>query len=376
LKEIRVWDLQTRVFHWSLLVFLLCTFVTTDMPRLIGLKTLNKDAWLAFHIGTGVAVGMLLAFRFFWGFFGPYYSRFGSLHLSPKELFRYLECVWKNVRTSYTAHNPGASWELVCVIVLGMLAVITGFVVLGLDERRGLLRFLYTAYYPYAPFMKGLHLGISYLLLMVAIAHIAGVLLETVRHRTGIITAMFTGRKLSGEPEPSPTASRFLSAISFAWVSSPILAALFFATTMETPKPTTLTIPQAYKKECGSCHMAFPPNALPAGSWQAMMADLSDHFGDDASIGEPERIAIEDFLVRNSAEHSLEEASIKFLRSIGNDKPPLRITTIGYWIKKHDAIRQEIYRRETIRSKSNCVACHKWAEYGSFEDSDIKIPRQ
>jgi hypothetical protein len=159
-------------------------------------------------------------------------------------------------------------------------------------------------------------------------------------------------------------------------VSSPVLAALFFATTMETPKPSTLTIPQVYKKECGSCHMAFPPNALPTGSWQAMMADLSDHFGDDASIGEPERIAIEDFLVRNSAEHSLEEASIKFLRSIGNDTPPLRITEIGYWIKKHDAIRQEIYRRETIRSRSNCVACHKWAEYGSFEDSDIKIPRQ
>ena len=122
--------------------------------------------------------------------------------------------------------------------------------------------------------------------------------------------------------------------------------------------------------------MAFPPNALPAKCWQIMMADLQDHFGDDASIEESARKEIEDFLVRKSAERSLEEASIKFIRSIGKDNPPLRITDIRYWKEKHKSIHQDIYKRETIKSKINCVACHKWAEYGSFEDSDIKIPRK
>lgn len=375
MKEIRVWDLQTRIFHWSLVVFVLCTFVTADMPRIVGLKTIDNDAWLSFHIGTGMAAGFLLAFRIFWGCFGPHYSRFGSLNLSPKDLVRYFGSVWRNVKTSYTAHNPAASWELIAVIVSGLLAVVTGILVFGLDERRGVLGFLYASYYPYAGSMKLLHLAISYLLLAVVLGHVAGVLLETVRHRTGIVSAMFTGKKLSDEPERPMSSGAPLAVLSFVWVGSPVFAAIYFAASLGTKQPVTFAIPPVYAKECGSCHMSFPPNALPAASWRTMMAQLQDHFGDDASIGEPERKEIEDFLVGNSAEHSLEEASIKFLRSIGNSAPPSRITEIRYWIEKHRSVRQDIYRRETVKSRINCVACHKWAEYGSFEDSDIKIPR-
>ena len=376
MKEIKVWDLQTRIFHWSLMAFVICTFVTADMPRFFGMKTLDKDAWLSFHIGTGVAAGLLLAFRIFWGFFGPYYSKFSSLHLSLKELFRYLDSVRKNWKTSYTGHNPGASWNLLCITIFGLLAVVSGVAVFGLDERRGVLRFLYGTYYPYADSMKLLHLGVSYILLAVILGHVAGVLIETTRHRTGIILAMITGKKRSDETERPLSTGMPLAVISFAWVASPFFVLLFFSTTMGTKQPTTLSIPPIYKKECGSCHMAFPPNALPTKSWQIMMADLQDHFGDDASIVESARKEIEDFLVRNSADKSLEEASIKFIRSIGKDNPPLRITEIRYWKEKHKSVQQAIYQRETIKSKINCVACHKWAEYGSFEDSDIKIPRK
>lgn len=200
--------------------------------------------------------------------------------------------------------------------------------------------------------------------------------IETIMHRTGIIPAMITGKKLSDETERPLSTGMPLAMISFAWVVSPLFAAFFFSTAMETKQPMTLTIPPLYKKECASCHMAFPPNVLPAKSWKIMMADLQDHFGDDASIDESARKEIENFLVRNSAEQSLEEASIKLIRPIGKDNPPLRITDIPYWKEKHKSIRQAIYQRETIKSKINCVACHKWAEYGSFEDSDIKIPRK
>ncbi|MCP2502252.1 MAG: cytochrome b/b6 domain-containing protein [Deltaproteobacteria bacterium] len=376
MKEIKVWDLQTRIFHWLLVVFVFCTFVTSDMPRIFGMKTLDRDAWLSFHIGTGVAAGLLLAFRIFWGFFGPYYSKFSSLHLSLKELFGYLDSVRKYLKTSYTGHNPGASWNLICILIIGMLAIASGGMVFGLDERRGVLRFLYITYYPYADAMKLLHLGVSYILLAVIFGHVAGVLMETKRHRTGIILAMFTGKKRSDETERPLSTGMPLTVISFAWVASPVLVAYFFSTMMGTKQPVTLTIPPIYKKECGSCHMAFPPNALPEKSWKIMMAGLQDHFGDDASIEESSRKEIEGFLVKNSAEKSLEEASIKFIRSIGKENPPLRITEIRYWKEKHKSVPQAVYRRETIKSKSNCVACHKWSEYGSFEDSDIKIPRK
>ena len=60
----------------------------------------------------------------------------------------------------------------------------------------------------------------------------------------------------------------------------------------------------AYKEECGSCHMAYPPGLLPARSWTRMMAGLEDHFGDDADLDQDTYTAISRILVENSADHS------------------------------------------------------------------------
>jgi len=375
MKEIKVWDIQTRIFHWSLVLLILSTFATADILSFLGIDMVNKDAWLAFHIGTGAAVGILLSFRIFWGFCGPHYSRFSSLPLSHKALFSYLDTVRRNTRTSYTGHNPAASWTVLCVIGLGLLVVISGTVVFAIDERRGVLNFLYGDFYRFADNFKLLHLGLSYALLAVIFGHISGVLNETIRHKTGIITAMFTGIKSSDELEkPLPTGG-LLKTVSFAWIIAIFPTVIYLISSMETKQPINLTIPAIYKKECAACHMAFPPNALPVKSWETMMANLQDHFGDDASIDLTSKKEIEEFLVKNAAEHSHEEAAIKFIRSIGKDSPPLRITDIPYWQEKHKPIPQATYLRETIKSKINCVACHKWSEYGSFEDSDIRIPK-
>ena len=40
----------------------------------------------------------------------------------------------------------------------------------------------------------------------------------------------------------------------------------------------------AYKAECGSCHVPYPPGLLPASSWQQLMSRLDKHFGSDASL--------------------------------------------------------------------------------------------
>jgi cytochrome b len=376
MKKIAVWDLQTRIFHWSLVVFTLCALVTADFLRIFGIVLVNKDTWLAFHIGVGAAVGILLAFRIFWGLFGPHYSRFNSLHLSLRELIIYLNFVRKNIKTAYIGHNPAASWTVLCIIALGLLAVISGIVVFSLDEGRGILSPMYATFHPYADKLKLLHLGLSYAMLAVICGHIGGVLNETIRHKTGIITSMFTGTKLSDEPEPALSIRANLKIISLIWVIAPIFAVLYFSISTGTSQPTNLVIPDIYKKECAACHMAFSPNSLPAASWKKIMANLRDHFGDDASINDASKKEIEEFLVKNAAELSFEEASIKFIRSIDMNNPPQRITDIAYWKEKHQKIDPAIYQRASIKSRINCVACHKWSEYGSFEDSDIRIPKE
>ncbi len=58
------------------------------------------------------------------------------------------------------------------------------------------------------------------------------------------------------------------------------------------------------RTECSACHMAYPAALLPARSWTALMADLPNHFGEDASLDEASRGQIESYLVANAADSS------------------------------------------------------------------------
>jgi hypothetical protein len=149
------------------------------------------------------------------------------------------------------------------------------------------LSFLYGDFYRFADNLKVLHLGLTFALLAVIFGHISGVMIETIRHKTGIITAMFTGIKFSDEAEiPLPTGG-LLKTVSFAWIIAIFPTVIYLISSMETKQPLNLTIPAIYKKECAACHMAFPPNALPAKSWKTMMENLQGHFGEDASMMKP-----------------------------------------------------------------------------------------
>lgn len=373
MKEVNYWDLQTRIFHWSLAVTVFCTLVTADMPRAFGLKTINADVWLAFHIATGSAVGVLFLFRFFWGFAGPYYSRFSSFHLSISELRGYINSILKKQKPVFSEHNPGASWTAVCFIGSGLLAVVTGILVYALDENRGILNFLYRDFYQYAAALKFIHHLTSYIIAGLIFIHIAGVLFENFSFRTGIVRAMFTGKKQIEDEDRTVTTALIPAIVSYVWVLLPLPLFLFIYNDIYSRQPDLINPPAVYKHECGACHMAFPPNILPAGSWKKMLSDLDDHFGDYAACDEKSRKEIEGFLVKNSAEKILDEAGVKFLDTLDN-KDPLRVTATAYWKKKHDDIKPEVYKRASITSRLNCTACHKWAEYGSFEDNDIHIP--
>lgn len=121
------------------------------------------------------------------------------------------------------------------------------------------------------------------------------------------------------------------------------------------------------KEECGSCHLAFAPSMLPAGSWQRMMGDLKNHFGDDASI-DPELAArISDYLVANAADKGGYRYSEKLLGGISSAKAPLRITELPKWVKEHRKVPDWEWRHKDVRTRANCIACHTDAERGSYD---------
>jgi hypothetical protein len=125
-----------------------------------------------------------------------------------------------------------------------------------------------------------------------------------------------------------------------------------------------------YKEECASCHMAYPAQLLPPASWQAMMAGLDDHFGENAELDETSRQAIETYLT----EASKSQGYRKLLRNLGNTIST-RITELPYFVHEHNEIPARFIKaNDKIGSLSQCTACHKQAEKGRFDEDDVYIP--
>ena len=125
------------------------------------------------------------------------------------------------------------------------------------------------------------------------------------------------------------------------------------------------TVNAKFVQECAGCHMAFPPGLLPAASWTKMMAGLDKHFDVDASVTPAEATEITNFLVKN--------ASNRWTATTA----PLRITD-SVWFKTKHSIREiapAVWKRASIKSASNCMACHTGAEKGDFNEHNIKIPK-
>lgn len=130
-----------------------------------------------------------------------------------------------------------------------------------------------------------------------------------------------------------------------------------------------------WKNECASCHQLYHPSLLPQRSWKKMMANLPNHFGENASLDEKVRADIEQFLSANSADKSNNRRAQKFLRSIPANEAPLRISETEYFKRKHDEISPALFKRNSIGSAANCMACHSTAERGYFDEHGVKIPK-
>jgi hypothetical protein len=130
-----------------------------------------------------------------------------------------------------------------------------------------------------------------------------------------------------------------------------------------------------YASECGSCHMAYPPGLLPARSWRKIMSGLDQHFGDNAELDPAVLAELTDYVLANSADQSTYRRSRKIMRSVADDAAPLRITEMPYIKREHREIPMRlIHDNPKVRSLSNCIACHRGADKGRFNESGIRIP--
>lgn len=142
-----------------------------------------------------------------------------------------------------------------------------------------------------------------------------------------------------------------------AWITQSVAATKIFP-------PVTDT---AYLKECGSCHMAYPPEFLPARSWNRVLGALQEHFGDSAQLDAATRQRIHDYLVAHAADKTQNEHSYAIMHSLNASEAPLRITATPYIAGIHAAVLDPVWggnpRPKTL---TECGVCHLQAQVGDY----------
>lgn len=130
-----------------------------------------------------------------------------------------------------------------------------------------------------------------------------------------------------------------------------------------------------YRKECGACHLAYPPGLLPAESHRRILAGLERHFGQNAELDPASTARLEGYLVARAADAGTHRKSAKVLASLGGGAAPLRITEVPYFRREHRKIGPEVVARPAVRSLANCAACHGGAADWDFDEDRVRIPR-
>ncbi|MBU0689822.1 MAG: diheme cytochrome c [Gammaproteobacteria bacterium] len=115
-----------------------------------------------------------------------------------------------------------------------------------------------------------------------------------------------------------------------------------------------------WEKECGACHVPFPPQLLSADNWKTMMDGLARHFGSNAELDNNERKAITDFLSANAGILARHQAA------------SLRITETPWFKREHRSISPKEWVHPDVKTPSNCKACHNVVGHTSWAERDLR----
>lgn len=138
--------------------------------------------------------------------------------------------------------------------------------------------------------------------------------------------------------------------------------ALIFASGVAHTAEEKFSVPHhvKWKEECGSCHIAFPPQLLTKENWRALISGLDKHFGANATLEPEAATEILDFLLNHAG------SAFDGHRS----ESGMRITDTPWFIQKHGRLPNRTWSDPSIKNKSNCKACHANAEHGVWSEHD------
>lgn len=196
--KVAVWDLPTRLFHWTLVALLGLSWWSAE----------NDE--LEIHFYSGYAILTLLLFRILWGLVGSSTARFGNFLRGPAAVLAYMRDTtgWRAV-----GHTPIGALSVVALLGLIALQVGTGLFNSdddGLNEG------------PLAPLASGdfaetahdVHETVFNILLVFVGLHVAAILLFRLVLGKKLVGPMISGKAaLDPDAEPMRPARGWLAIV-------------------------------------------------------------------------------------------------------------------------------------------------------------------
>lgn len=181
-NKVRVWDLPTRVFHWSLVLCFLGLVITGEV---------GGEA-MPWHFRMGYTVLSLLLFRLIWGFVGGRWSRFSGFVVGPATILRFVR--GEGTAQQSVGHNPLGSLSVLALLGFAFLQVMAGLFSDDEIATAGpLAKFASSSLVTYATYY---HTKIGKIVLIVLVQlHIAAMVFYRIKHNENLVLPMLKGDK-------------------------------------------------------------------------------------------------------------------------------------------------------------------------------------
>jgi cytochrome b len=184
LAPVRVWDLPTRVFHWTLALAVAGSVVSAKIGG-------NAMVW---HFRLGYVVLTLLTFRILWGLVGGRWSRFASFVYAPATLWRYLRGRAAPQDRLEVGHSPTGALSVFALLVVLLLQLGTGLVADDEIANQGPLNRFVGSYTVLAATSWHKSWG-QWLVLALVVLHVAAIAFYLLKKNINLVRPMLLGDK-------------------------------------------------------------------------------------------------------------------------------------------------------------------------------------
>ncbi|MBS0571508.1 MAG: cytochrome b/b6 domain-containing protein [Proteobacteria bacterium] len=216
-KSIRLWDLPTRAFHWSLAVLIALQYATGEFHFLD----------MRWHFWFGYATLALVAFRVLWGFAGSQTSRFADFVRGPAAVWRYLRAQASTNPQRHLGHNPLGGWSVLVLLASIAVQAVSGLFSSDDIDTDGPLAARVSDHT--VKFMTRVHHWNENVLLILVGLHIVAVVLYLLVKRDNLVAPMLTGRKAAVDARPLRFASAWLALVLFVLCIAAVAALVWRA---------------------------------------------------------------------------------------------------------------------------------------------------